>query len=35
MKPVPDLACFILFLRSMVVLVLVFMPQGLFGRVPS
>jgi hypothetical protein len=31
----PDLAHFILFLTMMVVLVLVFMPQGLFGRVPS
>ena len=29
----PDLAYFILFLPM--VLVLVFMPQGLFGRVPS
>jgi branched-subunit amino acid ABC-type transport system permease component len=29
----PDLAHFILFLTMMVVLV--FMPQGLFGRVPS
>ena len=31
----PDLAYFILFLAMMVVLVLVFMPQGLFGRIPS
>jgi ABC-type branched-subunit amino acid transport system permease subunit len=31
----PDLAYFILFLTMVVVLVLVFMPQGLFGRVPS
>jgi hypothetical protein len=31
----PDLAYFILFLTTMAVLVLVFMPQGLFGQVPS
>jgi hypothetical protein len=35
MKPFRELSYFILFLRSMLVLVLVFMPQGLFGRVPS
>ena len=35
MTTFPDLAHFILFLTTMVVLVLVFMPQGLFGRVPS
>jgi hypothetical protein len=29
----PELACFILFLSM--TRVLVFMPQGLFGRVPS
>jgi len=35
MKLISDLSHFILFLLSMLVLVLVFMPQGLFGRVPS
>jgi hypothetical protein len=34
-KLFPDLTYFILFLTMMVVLVLVLMPQGLFGRVPS
>ncbi len=34
MRMFSDLTCFILFL-TMMVLVLVFMPQGLFGRVPS
>jgi len=35
MTLLPDIAYFILFLTMMAVLVLVFMPQGLFGRVPS
>ena len=35
MRMFSDLTYFILFLTMMVVLVLVFMPQGLFGRVPS
>ena len=35
MRMFSDLTYFILFLTMMVVLALVFMPQGLFGRVPS
>ena len=35
MRMFSDLTYFILFLTMMVVLVLVLMPQGLFGRVPS